>query len=149
MIGITHLCFGIMISQFLSLNQYQLIPVLIGCLLPDIDNPKSLLGGMISGLSSKIYLKFDHRGFTHSLMFAGIISWTALVIPLLWYFVLGILSHLLLDMINPSGIELLWPFKIRIIILDGFIKCGSTYDAVLTILFLILSLFKELLFSLF
>ncbi|WP_336770133.1 metal-dependent hydrolase [Bacillus bombysepticus] len=41
--------------------------VLIGSLLPDIDEPKSFIGKRSFGISKLVNWMFGHRGFTHSL----------------------------------------------------------------------------------
>lgn len=88
-----------------------LILAAFGGLLPDIDHPKSALGhkNPFAGF-------LRHRGFCHSLAFAGILyfagstlfSHSALTVQAL---IIGVLSHIALDMMNKTGVQLLWPLK--------------------------------------
>ncbi|AGJ61241.1 Inner membrane protein ydjM [Candidatus Moranella endobia PCVAL] len=89
---------------------------LITCLLPDIDHPKSLLGQRLAWLSTPIARLCGHRGFTHSLLasIASIILFTLppqrfIPIDALHAMIIGYLSHILADMLTPTGVPLLWP----------------------------------------
>ena len=101
----------------------HMIPgTLLGALLPDIDHPSSIPGRMLRIISLPISKLCGHRGFTHSL-----IAWFILMIscyqwlPVDWgispdliqAFLLGYLSHLIADMLTPSGVPLLWPLPQR------------------------------------
>jgi membrane-bound metal-dependent hydrolase YbcI (DUF457 family) len=151
---------------------------LVASLLPDIDEPKSLivnspaalrkgmprgrsvqtkstaaifgvLLGMVRwvlrGLSGIIrLLAGGHRGGTHWLFIAGILSYgmwhlgSLVGYPPLWlWFTAGYLSHLILDMLTPSGLELLRPLSTASIhLLPGFmrIRTGGTADTVVRVL---------------
>lgn len=96
---------------------------LLTCLLPDIDHPKSVLGQRLKWLSSPIAIIFGHRGFTHSLLaiIAGILLFTLcqpaqITIPLDAFhaMIIGYLSHIVADMLTPSGVPLLWPWRWRV-----------------------------------
>jgi len=91
----------------------------VGSLLPDIDTPESLLGKLFPG-SRYLSERFGHRTITHSLFgacFFGVLSlplWLILGHFQWWLsFLVGYLSHLLLDMATVEGIELFWPFPGR------------------------------------
>lgn len=100
----------------LGLN-VSIVPIVAGAvggsLLPDIDHPKSFLGNKVKILSNALYTSVGHRSLTHSLLFAGVVgiivslfnAWLGLGI------VLGILSHILLDMFTGAGVAYLYPFK--------------------------------------
>lgn len=106
-----------------SADWWHLIPaVLLTCLLPDIDHPKSLLGQRLKWLSQPIARAFGHRGFTHSLMaVAGGVMLLQLKLPASWVIpadafqgmILGYLSHIVADMLTPAGVPLLWPCRWR------------------------------------
>lgn len=93
MMCLAHASMGLLIASIFSFP-YPI--VLIGSLLPDIDL-------LIPSLS--------HRGITHSLLFIGVIS------GLIRFkdkkksimFFLGASSHLFLDSLTYSGLELFWP----------------------------------------
>lgn len=90
--------------------------IVISSLLPDIDTPYSYLGRKLKPISYLIYHIFGHRTITHSLLI-----WTLLLIAspiflhtttsiiIFFSMYLGIMSHILLDMISPIGVPLLYP----------------------------------------
>lgn len=101
----------------------HMIPgVLLGALLPDIDHPSSILGRLLRIISLPISKLCGHRGFTHSL-----VAWLILLIScyqwlsskwdiphdLIQAFLLGYMSHLVADMLTPSGVPFLWPLPFR------------------------------------
>ncbi len=79
----------------------------IGSLLPDIDIDGSMLGRFIPG-----WLLWEHRTFTHSMLFmllVGLIGWIikspyALDIGLS----VGVCTHLILDGVTPMGLPYLF-----------------------------------------
>ena len=113
-----------------------LMVAILSSLLPDIDHPKSTFGSKLSFISYPITLLFGHRGITHSL----------LMVTLLWYwcvynipwdalgqrtsslcglaFLIGYISHLIGDILTPSGVPLLWPLRKRFslnVLTNGFL----------------------------
>lgn len=105
-------------------------------LLPDIDHPKSTFGSKLSFISYPITLLFGHRGITHSLLMVSLLwYWCAYNIP--WNdldnrtaslcglgFLIGYISHLIGDVLTPSGVPLLWPLKKRFslnLLTNGFL----------------------------
>ncbi|AUX93306.1 metal-dependent hydrolase [Mixta gaviniae] len=96
--------------------------VLLTCLLPDIDHPRSTLGQRFRWISHPIARAFGHRGFTHSLLaVVGGVTLLKLNLPHGWPvptdamhgMVLGYLSHIAADMLTPAGVPLLWPCRWR------------------------------------
>lgn len=113
--------------------------LLVGSLISDIDTKKSYASNKakpISFITSKL---LKHRGYTHSIV--GTLSMTLIVYFLLEYFglksnainlfsisfMLGMISHILLDMFNPTGVELFYPFTDK---RQMFLKKGiaTTYN---------------------
>lgn len=102
---------------------WHIIPaVLLTCLLPDIDHPRSTLGQRFRWISQPIARAFGHRGFTHSLLAVlGGIALLKFNLPHDWPvpgdalhgMVLGYLSHIAADMLTPAGVPLLWPCRWR------------------------------------
>lgn len=88
---------------------------IIGSLVPDLDHPGAILNRR-SGTPS-ILTGFGHRTFTHSFLFAfimlSIVMLGGLNISFNLGLFVGMLSHLLLDALNPSGVPLFWPYKHR------------------------------------
>lgn len=124
MTGRSHLLFGIgtgvvavMSTPALSVLHLPLIGV--ASLLPDVDSPTSMLGKKVK-LLGKI---FTHRGFLHTPLFLALFF--LITNPgIRWSCVIGIASHLFLDMFNRGGIMLLYPFgnkKFRL----ASLKCGA------------------------
>lgn len=131
MTGRTHLTIGIATGLALASGldaapRDMGIIVLIaifGSLLPDADHPQSLISGWIPGMGA-VSLFFRHRGFTHSISF--IFTFTVLLAfgfraalgtdfpqHLAAALLLGMLSHLIADMLTPFGVPLLLPFSGR------------------------------------
>lgn len=127
MTGRTHLTIGIAVG--LALSQTMSLPLremalitaaaALGSLLPDIDHPQSMLSGWIPG-SFLISVFTRHRGFTHSILFCMLVPavlWVAIssgatiAIPYIYplALVLGMVSHLIADMLTPAGVPLLFP----------------------------------------
>lgn len=107
-----------------ALHQYQLSPLsaefsiftigglLLGSVLPDIDETKSWIGRRSHGIAFLVKLIFGHRGITHSgialvLCIYGIILE---VHPFLTALSFGAASHILADLFSRGGIPLFYPF---------------------------------------
>ena len=123
MTGKTHIIGGLAASlAFAHVTSYD--PVLlvgagvIGAVLPDICHGGSKVGRAFPLVSKVINGLFGHRSFTHSLLFLMIMvivmdsfvtneSVTAGIL-------VGMVSHLVLDMATRNGIKLLFPLKIRV-----------------------------------
>jgi inner membrane protein len=107
--GYTHLIAGIAAGYLLTGQPEYLLASAAGSLLPDLDNPQSLLGSKIPVIS---LLGGGHRSWMHSLVGLIVFSLPAyLYNPAAGYAVAaGCMTHLLLDMLNPKGIRLFWPF---------------------------------------
>lgn len=99
--------FGVAKEFYLTL----LLPlVLLGSLLPDIDEPRSFIGRRFSLISRIFSVSFSHRGFTHFLIFPlifvglGTIFAHAIITPCLFALAYGVLLHQVGDMLTISGI---------------------------------------------
>ncbi len=93
----------------------------VAALLPDIDSPRSYIGSKVPA-SVAVKLVAGHRGVFHSLLAAvafGLAFFLYLHFKARAYmflafpFVLGYISHLLLDALTPGGVPFLWPLKFR------------------------------------
>lgn len=120
--GSTHLAAGCITALALQADPTLAVTagIAIGSLLPDIDSRASLVGRHIPILPRLL----KHRTVTHSL-------WLALVI----YFAckpiaVGMLTHILLDLLNPEGLYLLWPWrkKFRVPVLCELLPSGGFID---------------------
>ncbi len=126
MISATHISFGVLLTEFIftSLgvepNTSTLALSGIGSLLPDIDTPKSAIG-RIFPFSKIIEQKYGHRQITHSWLF--ILISLILFCPFLFFWgalkytaiIIGVISHIMIDMANPSGVPLFYPSPSRFV----------------------------------
>jgi inner membrane protein len=100
MLGPTHLIFALALAHILRLPR---IPMAIGGIIPDID------------LLLQYGFPFMHRGIIHTPFFLAVcVVFLYLVVDssTTFAFGAGFLSHLLLDIITPSGILLLYPLPV-------------------------------------
>lgn len=118
----THIVGGVILGLFCSYSlDYPTASTVIyyggiitGSLLPDIDHPKSYIGKKIRPISKSLNKLFGHRTFTHSLFTVIIfleISRNTQYHPLSVGLTLGIISHILLDLITPQGVALFYPLS--------------------------------------
>ncbi len=93
----THAVFAMAVAFFLRLTPSQIIA--------------SGFFGVISDMDHTLGLR--HRGFTHSLLFVFLAYlFTSALFPNLALPVLvGVLTHIFADMLNPEGVELFYPLK--------------------------------------
>lgn len=87
--------------------------LLIGSVLPDIDETRSWLGRRIPVLSTLVKMLFGHRGLTHSglvllLMGVGMMSVQSEFFQALF---IGVILHIAADFFSAGGIPLLYPFS--------------------------------------
>ncbi len=123
MTGKTHITGGIAAGlAFAQMTNYD--PILltgagvIGAVLPDICHGGSKIGRTFPLLSKIINTLFGHRSFTHSLLFLflmglllnSFVTNESIKVGIL----IGIASHLVLDMATKNGIKLLYPIKSRV-----------------------------------
>lgn len=86
-----------------------------GALVPDIDIPTSSLGSKIKPISKGVNKAFGHRGLFHApLLYIALYICMTFILPqtakiYLMSFMLGILSHMILDLLNKAGIPILYP----------------------------------------
>ncbi len=100
MLGPTHLFFALALAYILRLPR---IPMAIGGVIPDLD------------LLLQYGFPFVHRGIVHTPFFLAVcVVFLYLVVDssTTFAFGAGFLSHLLLDIITPSGIPLLYPLPV-------------------------------------
>ncbi len=116
-------------SSFLNINienffaVRNIIILVISCLIPDIDTPKSKLGKLFYFISHKIETNWGHRKITHSFIFFIVLliifylilfyipqlkQYIFFIIP----FSIGFLSHIFLDTINKQGVCLFFPSEV-------------------------------------
>lgn len=139
MTGKTHASCGLLVGaltiEYFHTDLFTSITVItlavISSLLPDICHPQSKIGRRFKLISFFIRMIFEHRTFTHSLLFIAIIVCLLYVIQTPSYYlvtiILGLLSHVILDMLTPRGVKLFYPIPINVKFLVVF-KTGGLVD---------------------
>lgn len=111
--------------------------VALGSLFPDIDNPTSTMGYLCRPISTTIGVvsRFlgkkgsNHRGIFHDIAIYGLLLYLAVrYAPAFMWFIIGAISHLLLDAFTPAGIPVLSFTKIKL----ARIPSGSTASIILS-----------------
>lgn len=152
MTGKTHLAFGILLGTCYAIHTTADIgaeAAMIGTtalfsIFPDICHTGSKVGRKLFPISLLIRLFFGHRTLTHSLLFVAL---TAVILTLLNiqfnYIIcacIGIISHILLDMMTPRGVALLFPLEVKVTMPVTF-KTGGVIDLSLATTFTILTFY--------
>jgi inner membrane protein len=133
--SLTHLLFAAIVYLTSSLliegpaNPILLIAVCLGSLLPDLDSQDSPLARLLPFVGRQLETRLGPGQEWHTLgANAFVAAVSAPLIPLIglhaWLLIsIGFLSHLVLDMIQPEGVMLFWPFsRARYRILRGFVE---------------------------
>ena len=121
---------------------------IIGSLYPDADHQGSFMGkrliisnaifralGGVEKRMSKKAPMFAHRGILHTPLFVLLVTLLlsllvpAIAHPIVWGFGIGMLSHILLDMLTTSGVPVLFPLTRKKISLLPF-KTGGTFEKI-------------------
>jgi inner membrane protein len=146
MLFYTHLLFGILlfllVKGYLAGNVFLLLfLVLLGSILPDIDEHKSKIARWSGLLGKTVSFLFRHRGILHAVIFPSALC---IVLGLLWSksyalaLLIGYVGHLFADALTPMGIPILYPFtEFR---LRGPLRTGSIWEWVMVGLLIILIL---------
>ena len=131
---ITHAVAGAAISKVMGLQLDFTDPlisaVIVGSVFPDIDI-------LLQKWGHYVYLK-NHRGITHSIigiLFSAVIitALISLIYKDYYYFkiltgvIIGLLSHISLDLLNTYGAKFLWPFYKKKI----SVSLSSSFDPIL------------------
>lgn len=110
---------------------------MLGSLLPDIDHPHSKISQKFRLIGSTVSTIWGHRKLFHSpFLYLALYLLGFSLLPdyrWLWSAILaGVASHLLFDMLNPTGIPLIYPLSTKKIHLSK-IKTGSIAEFVFAI----------------
>ena len=155
--GVTHQAFAVTLAALamnaggLHISPWVGLPLAsFGSLIPDIDHPESKLGRRVYPLSSLLFQFAGHRGFFHSLVFWGMMTFAFYLansylgqgyLPEAWLLIsIGHLSHLLGDMFfGRHGVQLLWPIRRRIRIVPGSWSVGGVHEFLFLCLFVVIT----------
>ncbi|WP_332693001.1 metal-dependent hydrolase [Halalkalibacter lacteus] len=136
--GPTHIVGGLAAATFtmnvLSVHIQEPIifygAALFGAIIPDICHPRSMIGRTVPLLSNMLSKMFGHRSITHSLFFIFLIYWGLQQLEfrgsndLQLGIIVGVISHIILDLLTPQGTKLFYPIKSNIRI-PFYVKTGS------------------------
>lgn len=113
--GASHVIGGVTAAMLLGIHEpLPLAVVVVSSLLPDIDRPNSLMGRFVPVLPSVLEQTPGKRTLTHSLLFGlGVYLLLGIVYSAWqWAFVVGYVSHLILDVFT-GRIAFLWPLPFQ------------------------------------
>lgn len=135
MLFATHAITAVSAASALGADYQHALIAGIFSVLPDLDTSKSFVGRRLP-IISRLLL---HRGFTHSLVCLAILY--TLILHFLnakiaLYASFGWGSHIVLDMFNPTGVQLFWPCKKFISL--GNIITGGFYELLIVAIVLII-----------
>lgn len=147
--GNTHIVGGITASlafaQFSNDNPLVLVGAgVIGALLPDICHRGSKIGRTFPIIAKLVNTVFGHRSFTHSLLFLllvmlilhTLIPYRAISIGV----IVGMASHIVLDMCTKKGVKLFFPASVSICF-PLTTKTGSKVEGIVLMLLSMLSIY--------
>lgn len=122
MIAPTHVVFAGACGMIGGASGHAIVLICAGSLLPDIDHPRSFVGRLLPFISIPLHKRFGHRREVHSIILWGIVAaigyyWTPL--DWLYWIGLGALTHVVVDLLNVSGVRLLLPFSEKVCVLFG------------------------------
>ncbi len=114
----THVAFGLvcgMLAEFvLSFSGVSVVvffvAVLVGSLVPDVDEPRSFFGRRVR-VSWLVNVVFGHRQFLHTVwagLFGSILLWLLVPVAGIGFFI-GYISHVVGDGLTLSGVRPLLP----------------------------------------
>jgi inner membrane protein len=113
----THIAFAASLGLLCGVDGMNLKLLAGGALLPDLDHPQSALGRVCFFLSIPLNKWLGHRRTWH-----GLALWSAIALggwlwaPACWLG-LGAITHIVLDALNTSGVQLFMPFSERVCVL--------------------------------
>jgi len=116
MLGYTHILTASTIAtlpllnndfEYVAIYSMVYIGILIGSILPDIDEPHSLIGKRVKFLSYPIKIIFGHRTITHNVFASILISILGVLlnIDIIVGIGIGMFIHILSDSITVNGIK--------------------------------------------
>ncbi len=144
--------FGSFLNLNILANPIFIASTIFGSLIPDIDYTKSTIGKIFRPISKYLNRRFGHRTITHSLvaMFGSFLLFA--IIESTFFdrtttakiYLLGFLSHLVLDMMTVQGVPLFYPFLRNPCVLPGNpnarFKTGNLHSETMIFCFFLLSL---------
>lgn len=103
--------------EIINSDSIDILLLILGSILPDIDHPRSIVGSRAWFISKSISRSFGHRGITHSFLGMALVFLPLHLFNLPDQYIvslmIGYLTHLFADWLTPAGIPLLYPAKIK------------------------------------
>jgi len=138
MLFFTHLMLGIvsffLVKGYFNANIWFFLVLLLGAILPDIDEYKSKINQWSGIIGKTVSLLVKHRGIFHSFVFALFLFFVIssfFGFTYGWALLIGYFSHLVGDSLTPMGVQMFYPFsKFK---LKGPIKTGSIYETIILV----------------
>lgn len=147
--GYTHLVVsalaGYVVGQEVGCATGAAITAAVAGLLPDIDEPRSVIGRRLPVTSRVLNFTVGHRSITHTIWFALLIGGVCTAIPKLGIGMLsgpssiyglaglvGCLAHLVLDASTITGVKPLYPLTSKTF--RGNFRTGGLVDTVVLVL---------------
>ncbi|MBO8159604.1 metal-dependent hydrolase [Thermosyntropha sp.] len=126
MMGRTHFVTGLALGSFISWP--AAFAAGIAALLPDIDSCQSTIGRLVRPVSYVIQKTVGHRNLFHSVWILIVIHFFCTFLPhdILLGVLIGYLSHILLDILNPAGVRVFWPIPINLAL--PLVRTGSLIE---------------------
>ncbi len=99
MLKVTHVLFPVALASFLTKDTNALFVTAFFGIISDFD----------------LAVGIKHRGFTHSIPFVFLVAAAVYYVDrsMLIYSLIGLTSHLFLDMLTKSGVQLFYPIRRR------------------------------------
>ncbi|GGB13291.1 metal-dependent hydrolase [Macrococcus hajekii] len=150
MTGKTHLAFGILVGTGYALKTTSdvgtsaviIATTALFSLVPDICHAGSKIGRHMKLLSKLISFFFGHRTLTHSFFFMALVAVLLTMLNIDFTYIvcaiIGIASHILLDMLTPRGVALFFPLDFKVTSPINF-KTGGIMDLSLATTFSLLT----------
>lgn len=146
MTGSTHLLAGLVVGAAYANHLEPDAPLMvvgaasIGSMLPDIDISTSKLGRKVFPAALAIQVLFGHRNLFHTpFLYASLWAILSQTFPQFSLYlnacIMGIATHLFLDILNPAGIPLLYPVTNKRFHLASFHSIGVVDFALKFVLF--------------
>jgi membrane-bound metal-dependent hydrolase YbcI (DUF457 family) len=109
---------------------FYIIMLLLGCVLPDIDHTKSIIGKLFFPIAFILQKKYGHRTITHSLVFLFFVAGSSIILEknfstnynISYILFFSVLSHIIFDMMTITGVPLFYPFLKNPCVIPGNIN---------------------------
>lgn len=116
----THIALAVVVCKFAGIPSNMLPFAVGGALIPDLDHPHSALGRLFFFISGPLNQAFGHRTLTHSIFLYLI----PLIVGFFWckilfWVVIGAITHIVIDALNTSGVQMLWPYSKKAVVIGN------------------------------